>query len=128
MTVESNKTLIREYLDALRRDKSPATLDKYIAEDELKQHIAMYDVTLPGYWIEADDMVAEGDKVALWGTVHGVHKGPLMDIAPTNKQVSFSLFITYRIANGKIVEHWMLADMLSLLQQVGAMPAPATSS
>jgi predicted ester cyclase len=48
-----------------------------------------------------------------------------MDIAPTGREVAITLFITYRIANGKIVEHWMLADMLSLLQQVGALPAPA---
>lgn len=122
MTTESNKAFIRDYLEALRKDKNPETLDAYIAEDDLKQHIAMYEASLPGYWIEADDMIAEGDKVALWGTVRGVHNGQLMDIAPTGRDVAISMFITYRIADGKIVEHWMLADMLSLLQQVGALP------
>jgi predicted ester cyclase len=125
MTTESNKAFIRDYLEAIRKDKSPETLNAYIAEDDLKQHIAMYEASLPGYWIEAEDMIAEGDKVALRGTVRGVHSGQLMDIAPTGREVSITLFITYRIANGKIVEHWMLADMLSLLQQVGALPAPA---
>ena len=125
MTTESNKAFIREYLEALRKDKNPETLDRYIAEDDLKHHIAMYDVALPGYWIEVEDMMAEGDKVALRGMVRGVHNGQLMDIGPTGREVAIALFITYRIADGKIVEHWMLADMLSLLQQVGAVPSPA---
>ena len=47
-----------------------------------------------------------------------------MGITPTNKAVSFPLMITYRIANNKIVEHWMLADMMSLMQQLGALPTP----
>jgi predicted ester cyclase len=125
MTTESNKTFMQEYLTAIRKDKNPDTLDQYIAEDELKQHIAMYETSLPGYWIEVEDLIAEGDKVAVRGTVHGVHNGQLMNIAPTGREVAFTLFITYRIVNGKIVEHWMLPDMLSLLQQVGALPAPA---
>jgi predicted ester cyclase len=125
MNTESNKALVQQYLDALRKDKSPATLEKYMTDEDLKHHIAMYDVSLPGYWLEAEDMVAEGDKVTVRGMCHGVHTGDLMGIAPTGKEVNFPLFITYRIANGKIVEHWMLPDMLTLLQQVGAMPAPA---
>jgi predicted ester cyclase len=127
MTPQANKSLIREYLEALRKDKSRDTLDRFIAEEDLKQHIAMYEASLPGYWIEVEDIVAEDDKVVVRGTGHGVHTGQLMDIAPTGREVAFTLFITYRIADGKIVEHWMLADMLTLLQQVGALPAPAKS-
>ena len=125
MTTESNKAFIREYLEALRKDKDPETLDRYIAEEDLKQHVAMYDASLPGYWIEVEDVMAEGDKVSVRGMVRGVHNGQLMDIGPTGREVAITLFITYRIANGKIVEHWMLADMLSLLQQVGALQSPA---
>ncbi|MBK8035347.1 MAG: ester cyclase [Chloroflexi bacterium] len=85
----------------------------------------MYEVSLPGYWIEAEDLVAEGDKVVVRGMIHGVHTGPLLNILPTGKEVSFAIFITYRIANHKIVEHWMLVDMLTLMQQIGALPAPS---
>jgi predicted ester cyclase len=125
MTAEANKKLINEYLVALRKDKSPATVDRYVTDEDLKHHIALYETVVPGYWIEVDDLVAEDDKVAVRGTVHGVHNGPLNDIPPTGKQIAIALFITYRIANGKIVEHWMLTDMLALLQQIGAMPAPS---
>jgi predicted ester cyclase len=125
MSTETNKALIQQYLDALHKDKSPATLANFMTDEDLKHHIAMYDVALPGYWIDGDQLIAEGDLVNVRGTVHGVHKGPLGEIPPTGKEVTFALFITYRISNGKIAEHWMLPDMLSLLQQVGAIPMPA---
>ncbi len=46
-----------------------------------------------------------------------------MGIAPTGKQVAFSLMLIYRIADSKIVEHWMNADQLGLMQQLGVVPA-----
>lgn len=125
MSIESNKAFVQEYFDAIKKDKTPATLEKYMTDEDLKHHIAMYEVPLPGYWLEAQDMVAEGDKVTVRGIVHGVHKGDLMGIAPTGKDVNFPFFIIYRIANGKIVQHWLLADVMTLMQQVGAMPSPA---
>jgi predicted ester cyclase len=125
MTAEANKTLVKEYIAALRKDKSPATVDRYVTDEDLKHHIALYETVVPGYWIEIEDLVAEGDKVAVRGTVHGVHNGPLNDIPPTGKPIAIALYIIYRIANGKIVEHWMLTDMLALLQQIGAVPAPS---
>jgi predicted ester cyclase len=124
MSTEANKVFVRQYLDTLTKDKSPTTLDKYMTDEDLKHHIAMYDAAIPGYWIEAEEILAEGDRVNVRGTVHGIHNGQLMHVAPTGKQVKFPLFITYRIADGKIAEHWMLPDMLTLLRQVGAVPAP----
>ena len=123
MTPQTNKDLIRHYLEALRKDKSPATLDKYIAEEELKHHIAAFEVSFPGYWLEAEDMIAEGDQVFVRAVFHGVHKGELNGIRPTGKTVAAPLYIVYKIAHNKIVAHWMLADNLSIMQQIGAFPA-----
>jgi predicted ester cyclase len=122
MTAETNKALIAHYFDALRQDKSPAILDAFIAEDELKQHIALYEASFPGYWLEAEDLIAEGDQVVVRGKVRGVHRGALMDIPPTGREVAVPIFITYRISNGKIVQHWMLVDMPELLRQIGSTP------
>jgi len=60
--------------------------------------------------------------------VRGVHTGPFMDTPPTGKRVAFPLMIVYRLAGGKIVQHWMLVDMVSFMQQIGAMPAPAEAA
>jgi len=120
MSAENNKAIIRRYLEDFRTDRSPAMQDKYIVEDELKQHIAMYDSVLPGYYLAPEDIIAEGDRVVVRATVHGVHKGPFMDTPPTGKTVAFPLFIIYRMADGKIAEHWMLTDMPAFMEQIGA--------
>jgi predicted ester cyclase len=39
--------------------------------------------------------------------------------------VDFAIFITYRIADGKIVDHWMLTDNMTMMQQIGAVPSAA---
>src|SRR5579859_646971 len=118
MTPQTNKELIHQYLEALRKDKRPVTLDKYIAEEELKQHIAMFEVSFPGYWLEPLDMVAEGDQVFVRSTFHGVQNGKFMDAPPTHKTVEAPLYIVYKIAHNKIVAHGMLADMFGIMQQL----------
>jgi predicted ester cyclase len=125
MNAEHNKKIIQDYFDALRKDKSPATLDKYIAEDNLKQHIAQTEPAFPGYWIETEEMLAEGDKVVVRGTLRGVHKGAFNGIPPTGKEIAVAMFITYQLINGKITNHWMLLDQMGMMQQLGLMPIPA---
>ena len=120
MSAEQNKAIIQRYLDAVRADKSAATLDSYIAEDELKQHIAFFEGVFPGYYLEPLDLIAEDDRVFLRATFRGVHKGEFMGVAPTGREVEMPLFIVYRLAGGKIVEHWMLVDMPAMMQQLGA--------
>jgi len=122
MTSDTNKALIERYFAALRKDKNIA-MDTFVAEEELKQHIAMYDVSFPDYWLEAEEIIAERDLVSIRGVMHGVHNGPLMNLPPTGKQVIVPFFIIYRIADDKIVQHWMLVDMPSLMQQISAVSA-----
>jgi len=33
--------------------------------------------------------------------------------------------VTYRVVNGKIVEDWVLVDILAVFQQLGLVPATA---
>ena len=66
-------------------------------------------------------MVAEGDKDAVRWTGRGTHKGDLMGIAPTGKQLTITGISILRIASGKIIEEWGEMDMLGALQQLGIM-------
>jgi predicted ester cyclase len=50
-----------------------------------------------------------------------------MNIAPTGKEVSMPFMIIYRVANSKIVQHWLIADQMGLMQQLGAIPAPEST-
>ena len=123
MSTEDNKTFIRRYFEAISgKDKATAVVDRYVTDEELKHHIAFYEAAFPNYEFIAEDMIAEGDKVVVRSTFRGTHKGDLMGIAPTGKQVTMPLILIYRLADDKIVEHWMQADALGMMQQLGVIP------
>lgn len=120
----ANKEFILDYFAALNEDKSPATVDAYMTDEVLKEHIAMFEASFPGYQLTAEEMIAEGDKIFVRTLFDAVHNGDLMGIAPTEKPVSIEIALIYQIQDGKIVDHWMLADLLTLMQQIGAAPGP----
>jgi steroid delta-isomerase-like uncharacterized protein len=72
--------------------------------------------------ITIEDMIAEGDKVAVRWTMHGTHTGEFMGISATGKQLTGTGISIYRIANGKIVEDWSNSDELGMMQQLGVIP------
>lgn len=69
--------------------------------------------------------ISEGDKVASRVTGYGTHTGDFLGIPATGKQVSMSGITIHRVKDGKLAEHWAQIDALSLLQQMGAVPAAA---
>ena len=87
-----------------------------------KQIITMYRTAFPDIHITVDDMVAEGDKVVSRITARGTHKGELMGIAPTGKQIIITGIYISRYVGGKEVEVWASSDMLGMMQQLGVAP------
>lgn len=65
----------------------------------------------------------EGDRVTTYKTYHGTHEGPVFGLAPTGRKISFDTVDVMRVRDGRIVEHWGVAHLYSLLQQLGALPA-----
>lgn len=57
-------------------------------------------------------------------TACGTHEGQFQGMPPTGKQVTITGSSIYRTASGKLVEGWTIADMLGLMQQLGAIPTP----
>ena len=64
---------------------------------------------------------ADGDLVTTYKTYHGTHQGLFFGIAPTGREIHFETVDAMRVRNGQIVEHWGVANLLSLLQQLGAV-------
>ncbi|MBN1482929.1 ester cyclase [candidate division KSB1 bacterium] len=120
---EDNKALIRQYLAALSgKDKPESIVNIYVSDEKLRQHIKQFESAFPRYKLTLDDMIAEGNKVAVRATWHGIHKGEFMGIQPTSKQVALTGILIYRIVNGRIVDHWMSFDNLELMRQFGVIP------
>lgn len=91
----------------------------------MKHLVIMYRTAFPDYACTVDDQIAEGDEVVTRWTVRGTHQGELMGIPPTGKQVTMPGVVIDRIASGQLVETWLQADVLGMLQQLGVVQAPA---
>jgi predicted ester cyclase len=78
----------------------------------------------PDLRLTVEEFITEGDKVVARWTSQATHKGDLMGIAPTGKQVKQTGIAIYHIVGGKVVEEWAERDMLGFMQQLGAIPTP----
>ena len=56
-------------------------------------------------------------------TYHGTHKGEFFGMAPTGRKIQFETVDVMRVRDGKITEHWGVANLFSLMQQLGALPS-----
>ena len=93
-----------------------------------KQFILGLSKAFPDLHFKIEDILAEGDKVAYRLTVNGTHKGEFQGIRPTDKKVSFSSTGISNIVDGKVAEDWVDADIMGLMQQLGAISSSAPSS
>ena len=129
MTAQENKEFIRTYIEAISgKPKPPELVDLYVAEQPLKEHIAMNEAAFPEYTMHIEKLIVEDDLVSVIGRAGGTHKGPFMGMPPTGKSWDVPIHITYRVEEGKIVEHWMVIDTAAFMQQLGLIPsAPDTA-
>jgi len=65
---------------------------------------------------------AEGNLVTTYKTYHGTHEGEFFGIAPTGKAIQFETVDAMRVVDGRIAEHWGVANLYSLMEQLGAGP------
>jgi predicted ester cyclase len=71
-----------------------------------------------------DLQIAEGDFVAAYVTVSGTHKGEVFGMPATGKHAEWAESHIVKLVNGKITEHWGVADQLGMLRQLGLAPVP----
>ena len=121
---QKNKEFIINYYNALASGvpKTRATMEKFMTDEALLGHIAFFEAAFPLYEVHIDEMTAEGNRVIVQARMKGTHKGDLSGIPATYKTVDFPFVIKYEIENNMIVNHWMLADQMALMQQLGVVP------
>jgi steroid delta-isomerase-like uncharacterized protein len=133
--LDANKALVRSYYDALNRGDLNA-LDQFFAPDYKrylsatgapldaagqKKRLAGLGAVFPDMQITVDNIIAEGDYVAVSLTARGTQQAALMGIPATGKSITVSGFEVIRIVNGKMAEHWGGTDTFNILQQIGAV-------
>ncbi len=137
MSAEENKALVSRFVEEFWNEGNEATADELMAVDAeihmptgemvdldgLKGFAATFRGAFPDWHSTFEELVAEGDRVAERWTGRGTHLGELQGIPPTGKRVEAPGSVFYRIVGGKIVEFRGQLDMMSLMQQLGAIPS-----
>lgn len=117
---KENKTFVLEYLNVISgKEKTRETMAHYITDQELIEHIMFFDGAFPKYEMIADEMISEGNKIMVRARLIGKHEGVFGDIQPSYRNLNFPFVVTYVIENNKIVSHWLIADQMALMEQLG---------
>jgi steroid delta-isomerase-like uncharacterized protein len=86
-------------------------------------HVAFPDLRAKIHW-----QLADGDRVTTYKTYYGTHQGPFLGVAPTHRKIHFETVDVMSVQNGKITDHWGVANLLSLIQQIGEWSPPEVVS
>jgi steroid delta-isomerase-like uncharacterized protein len=102
---------------------SPAGREPLRGRETLKGFIGKLHTAFPDLRVSVEDLVAAGDRVVTRCTTRGTQDGDYFGTPPTGNAVTMSEVQIYRIVDGRIVELWLLFDVLGVLQQLGVIPA-----
>ena len=89
-----------------------------------KQFGQVFGAAFPDGRYEVEETLVAGDRVVTRYTFRGTHQGPLRGLPATGRAVALTGITIQRLAGGRIAEQWAEYDMVGLLQQLGAIPAP----
>ncbi len=130
----TNKTVVEKFLDAYNQGALDS-LDELVSPNyihhnndnrlnlaQFKRGAAWVRTGMPDYRVVIDDMVSEGDKVAVRFTGRGTHLGSFYDETPTQKSIVVYGINIYRLENNRIVEDWEAMDEHDFMKQLGALP------
>ena len=141
MSTEENKALARRWAEEIFNQGNLDAADELFGPDFITRHLDAPDLDREGWKefsrpfisgfserrLEVEGLVSEGDEVVARVRFSGRHTGEFFGIPPTGTRVEFSGMVWFRIAEGKIVEHWGEFDALALMRQLGAVSEPGTS-
>lgn len=136
MSIESNKDVAQAYFTAFR-DRNADWWDRFVAADFVRHDpgldfkvrgpagVAKLGEVLHGAFSEIampiDEIIAEGDRVMVRLRFTGRHTGEFQGKPATGMPVDIAVMDYFRVADGRLAEHWALMDNLSLLKQIGAV-------
>jgi steroid delta-isomerase-like uncharacterized protein len=139
MSEADNSTLLRRYYEEVVNQGDLNAVDDIVAADYVSHHndpahlppgpagvkafISMTRQGFPDLHITVDDLFAQGDQVASMWTMEGTHTGEWFGAPASGKRAKWSGIVITRFAGGKMAEDWYNFDQVSLLQQLGIIPA-----
>lgn len=136
MSGEQNKALVRRFiaasvgddLAAFKELMAPDFVAHMAGGDQRReafvQHNGAFTAPFSEREFAVEDQVAEGDKIVTRAAWRATHSGVFQGLPPTGKRIAVSAYLLDRVKDGKVVEHWSLFDVMSMMQQLGVVPPP----
>ena len=136
MSTEENKAKVRRLIEEFINKGNLAVADEIFVTNfvdhspaagttpdrqGIKQYITMLHSAFPDFHCAVEDLIAEGNRVVVRLTCRGTHRGELMGISPTDRQVNVTGISILHFAGGKVEERWNNTDNLGIMQQLGVI-------
>lgn len=134
---EQTKTLITQLVDAWN-SHDPAFVAEYYSDDcnildvaiaqplngrmGVQGMFAAYFHAFPDLQITPDDVIVNGERVALFWTAHGTHRGPILNIPASGRRVETRGVNRLALRNGLVYETLTIWDVAGLLRGLGLLP------
>jgi steroid delta-isomerase-like uncharacterized protein len=139
--IEKNKAVVRRFYDAVLNQGRAEVAEEIVAPD-FSVHGGMPGTPAAGPSVlttisqrlragfadttfDIDDLIAEGDRVAVRWTMRGKHTGEYFGIAPTGAAIELHAIVVFRVVDGRLAELWPLVDHADLRRQIDAAAGAA---
>ncbi len=133
MSTENNKAIVRSFFERALNQADLAWLDQIIAPstigpDRARHLVLQYRRAFPDIQFTVEDMLSEGDRVAVHVTFRGTHRGEFLGVPATGRFITSSGAELAILDDGKIIAAgWQYHDQLGLLRQFGVLPKGLTN-
>lgn len=129
---EEHKTIARRFYSGVSQGNLEV-IDEVVAEDMkeheefpglspgregVRQFFQMMTAAFSDFTMTIEDIVAEGDRVAVRARMSGIHQGEFMDMPATGKRITVPTVDFFRIEHNKVVEHWGVTDTGVMMEQL----------
>lgn len=138
MTVEEKKALLRRYVEGVLNKRNVDAVDKFFAANcvdhtappgappgvsGIKQLLTATLAASSDFHVTIEELIGEGDKIVSRFVGRATHTSEFLGVAPTGRELTIMQIGIDRVAGGKIVEHWGVADQMALMRQLGVVPS-----
>ncbi len=137
MSLYENKAIVRRFVEEVQSQHNLALADELMSPNIIEHYLKTQGLPHTNKGVEdfkrfysgllaafpdlkavIHTQIAEDDLVATHKTLYGTHKGEFMGVKPTGKKIALHLMDFFRIAEGKMVEHWAVIDFMGLMRQL----------
>jgi predicted SnoaL-like aldol condensation-catalyzing enzyme len=135
MSAEKNRKVLEDFYEQVFRKHDLAVVDRFMHDDYIQHnpdaaqgkagfidfHEGFFRA-FPDSCASINMLVAEGDLVFVYNTITATHTGVgFLNYPPTGNTIRYDVVDMFRLRDGKLCEHWDVADTRALFSQVGAL-------